>query len=79
MLVLDHDYTLHTLTPKILSSLKSMHKKLLTVANWFYQDISCDKPKGMHYSNREWNRNSAFIMSQYELSHDEANGVRVNE
>jgi hypothetical protein len=79
MIVLNHEYSKLTLAPKSFSIFKGLSKSMFAVSNWIFQDSSCDKPKGMPYSNREWNRNSAFIMSQYELSHGNAVSGSVND
>ncbi len=65
MLVLSHNYKQIPLTAILIS--KVIHKLVLAVSKWFYQDINCDKPKGIPFSNREWNRNSAYIMSLYDV------------
>ncbi len=79
MIVLNQDYIGITLAPKLLSVFRSLYKGMLAIHHWFFQDITCDKPKGMPYSNREWNRHSAFIMSQYELGHGNSVSGRVND
>ncbi len=80
MIVLNHDDVKFTLTPILISVLIGLYKSVLSVHKWFYPDITCDKPKGMPCSKRQWNRNSAFIMSQYEKRGylDVASG-RVND
>lgn len=80
MIVLHHYDAKITLAPKSVSILKGLYKSMLAIRNWFYQDITCDKPKGMPCSNRQWNRNSAFIMSQYEKrGYQDVSSGRVND
>ena len=83
MILLSHENTKLALAPKypalLLGLLRGLNKSLLAARNWFYQDITCDKPEWIHYSNRAWNRNSAFIMSQFELAHENVTSGRVHD
>lgn len=67
MMLLTQQYAKSTLALKLMHGLQYVMHAL---QKWFDQEIEAAQPNGFHFSRREWNRNSAFIMSQYELSHD---------
>jgi hypothetical protein len=79
MVAITHDETKLTLSPKLISGIKRVYQLLRSERVKLNQSVKIYRPKQMHYTNREWNRNSAFIMSQFELAqHVEAKG-RGNE
>jgi hypothetical protein len=68
MVAITHDVSKLTLSPKLVNGVKQVYQMLRQISQGSNSIPEIVKPKQMHCSNREWNRNSAFIMSQFELA-----------
>lgn len=79
MIAILHDYRKMTTAPKWVAGFAVLNQMIQSFRYYFGTELSVAKPSEIHCSNREWNRNSAFIMAQYEIAHSKQSAGELND
>ncbi len=79
MIVISQDFRRLTTAPKLSTGFPDLSKMIQLFRNYFGTGLTIEKPGEIYCSKRGWNRNSAFIMAQYEMAQSKQSAGELND